>query len=37
MRILTILTLAVFVLNTSPALAALNNGSPSGTTPVQLE
>ena len=31
MRILTILTLAVFVLNTSPALAALNNGSPSGT------
>ena len=31
MRIVTILTLAVFVLNTSPALAALNNGSPSGT------
>ena len=31
MRILTILTLAVFVLNTGPALAALNNGSPSGT------
>ena len=31
MRILTILTLVVFVLNTSPALAALNNGSPSGT------
>ena len=31
MRILTVLTLAVFVLNTSPALAALNNGSPSGT------
>ena len=31
MRILTILTLAVFVLNTSPAFAALNNGSPSGT------
>ena len=30
MRILTILTLAGFVLNSSPALAVLNNGSPSG-------